>query len=266
MFNMNCNNNMNMMMNNNFNNNNMNMMMNNNNMNMMMNNNNMNMINNGSNMMNNNNMMFNNNNQNFMNMLNNNMVNNMNMMNNNNFDISQYYLALNMMLLLNPSLNMNNQMNFMKMMINFMSSNPYFFQKNNNSQNNTTNINIIQQNDEAIKASKKGGILPRKNDNKDNYDSFPGNNNERVNIIFITGTGAKFQIHTPIDTTVENLLIAFIRRVNLDKSVIGKMIYFLINGQRIPVKSQQNIIQYGLNDSSIIIVADASNLIGGRID
>ena len=226
----------------------------------------MNMGNNGLNFMNNNNIMFNNNNQNFMNMLNNNMVNNLNMMNNNNFDINQYNLILNMMLMLNPSLNMDNQMNFMNMMNNFISANSYFFQKNNNNQNNTSNINIIQQNNDAVKASKKGGMLPRNSNDNENYDSFPGNNNKRINIAFLTGTGAKFYINTPVDTTIENLLIAFIKRVNLDKSVIGKMIYFLINGKRIPVNSQQNIVNFGLLDSSIILVVDASNLIGGKID
>lgn len=44
------------------------------------------------------------------------------------------------------------------------------------------------------------------------------------------------------------------------------MIYFLINGKRIPVNSQQNIVNFGLLDSSIILVVDASNLIGGKID
>ena len=278
-----------MMNNMNYNNNNMNMMNNNNNINMMNNNNrNMNMMNNNNrnmNMMNNNNrnmnMMNNNNiNMNLMNNFNMNMMNNnnMNMMNNNmnminNIDMNQYKFILSLMLLLNPSLNINNQNNLNNMMNNFMNANPYFFQINNNNQqsnnqNNNSRIEIINQNDENINSSKKGGILPRKNtDNIQNeikIDSFPGNFNSRINIVFLTGVGMKFSINTPINVSIKELFIAFIHRVNLDESVLGKMIYFLYNGKRIQVDLMETVIDYGLQDGSKIIVVDASNLIGGK--
>ena len=94
------------------------------------------------------------------------------------------------------------------------------------------------------------------------FDPFFGNTNRRMVIIFITGTGMKVPMNVPIDVSAENVFIAFIQKMNLDKSVLGKFIYFLNNGRKISTKEKRNLVQLGLKDSDVFIVVDTSNLLG----
>ena len=246
----------------------------NNNMNMM--NNNMNMMNNNMNMMNNNmnnNFQFNNvmNNNNIMNNLNNwNNFNNMNQVNLSNINPMTFQLMLNFMLMMNPNLNVNNQNNVNNMMVNFMSNNPFVYQLFMNQQNNNMNfnnnnnkINVLKETSEKIKnASKKGGILPRTG-NINNSDPFLGNPNPRIFIMFISGTGMKIPINAPINISLHDLFVAFIHKVNLDESVLGKYIYFLYNGGKLKIDEQKSLSSLGFKDADLIIVIDTSNLLGG---
>ena len=50
--------------------------------------------------------------------------------------------------------------------------------------------------------------------------------------------------------------------MNLDKSVLGKFIYFLNNGRKISTKEKRNVVELGLRDSDVFIVIDTSNLLG----
>ena len=97
-------------------------------------------------------------------------------------------------------------------MIQYMMMNPNFFQMNFNLQNNIQNtdfqlINLDNLNQKNI--IQNGGIMPRPNkvNNISNIDSFPGYSGTRINIIFETGTGLKINIPTPINVTVQELLI-----------------------------------------------------------
>ena len=130
--------------------------------------------------------------------------------------------------------------------------------------------NILKNTSEKIKnASKTGGILPRpKNNNNNNTINklFPGNNNNRIVIMFISGTGMKTPINVPIDVSVHDLFVAFIRKMNLDPSVLGKFIYFLYNGLRIPIDENSTVINYGLKNADVLVVIDTSNLLGGEIN
>jgi hypothetical protein len=242
-------------------------------MNMMNNNmmnNNMNMMNNNMNMMNNN-FQFNNvmNNNNIMNNLNN--FNNMNPVNLSNINPMTFQLMLNFMLMMNPNLNANNQNNINNMMINFMSNNPFVYQLFMNQQNNNMNFNnnnnkisVLKETSEKIKnASKKGGILPRTG-NINNNDPFFGNPNKRIFIMFISGTGMKIPINAPINVSLHDLFVAFIHKVNLDESVLGKYIYFLYNGGKLKINEERSISSLGFKDADLIIVIDTSNLLGGK--
>ena len=40
--------------------------------------------------------------------------------------------------------------------------------------------------------------------------------------MFISGTGMKIPINAPINISLHNLFVAFIYKVNLDESVLGK--------------------------------------------
>ena len=239
-------------------------------------NNNMNMMNNNMNMMNNNmnnNFQFNNvmNNNNIMNNLNNwNNFNNMNQVNLSNINPMTFQLMLNFMLMMNPNLNVNNQNNVNNMMVNFMSNNPFVYQLFMNQQNNNMNfnnnnsqINVLKETSEKIKnASKKGGILPRTG-NINNSDPFLGNPNLRIFIMFISGTGMKIPINAPINISLHDLFVAFIHKVNLDESVLGKYIYFLYNGGKLKIDEQKSLSSLGFKDADLIIVIDTSNLLGG---
>ena len=254
------------------------------------NNNNMmnnNMMNN--NMMNNN--MMNNNIMNNMNVMNNfNNMNNMNNMNNiNMFNLANinpmtFKLMLNFMLMMNPNINTNNQNNVNNMMMNFMNANPFVYQlfmnyqknnvnnmanninNNNNNNNNHNNIDIIDKSKEYEKKAEKGGIIPRPNNfsGRSAYDPFAGNPNLRIPILFFTGTGLKITINVPINVSIKDLFIGFIQKMGLDKSVIGKFIYFLYNGQKMDVNDQQSVNDFGLKTTDVIIVVDTSNLLGGK--
>ena len=197
---------------------------------------------------------------------------NMNNFNPANLDPMTYQSMQNFMLMMNPSINTANQMNFNNMMMNFMCANPFIFQlfmnsQNNNNFNNINNMNnfsVLENTSQAIKnKSKKGGILPR-NSNISSIDPFAGNMNRRIAIVFITGTGIKVTLSAPIDVSIEQLFEGFIKKVNLDKSVLGKYIYFLFNGFKIPIHEKKTVVNYGLKDASIILVIDTSNLLGGN--
>ncbi len=82
--------------------------------------------------------------------------------------------------------------------------------------------------------------------------------------MFISGTGLKVPMSVPINISVHDLFVAFIRRMNLDESVLGKYIYFLNNGAKIKINEQKSIRNYGFNDADIILVIDTSNLLGGN--
>ena len=266
----NINNNMynNYMYNNNMQNNNMcnNNMMNNNNPNNYMMNNNNNMMNNYmNNIMNNANIM-----SQFNNLGN---MNNMNIFNPNNINPMTFQLMLNFMLMMNPNININDPNNVMIMMMNFMNANPFVYQlfmnsQQNNFNNTNANLGIIRENSGNIKNEvKKGGILPRPDKNNSNFnqgiDPFFGNPNPRSAIIFISGTGIKTQISAPKNISVHELFVAFIHKMGLHESVLGKFIYFCFNGKKIPTNEQTNITDYGLMDATVIMVLDTSNLLGG---
>ena len=262
-FMMNNNNNMN---NNNMNNNNMN----NNNMmmNQMMMNNNMNNTQFNNNMMNNFNM------NNMVNFMNNNMNNNMNF-NMNNLNPMALQSMYNFMLMMNPNINVNNPMNVNNNLMNFIMANPLFFQyfmnqsnvnnnmnNNNNNNNNNNSFNFFKG--DISKA--KIGILPRPDANNNKSKSFlicPNNQGQRSNIMFITGAGLKTVVIAPTNLPVNELFKEYIRKMGQDPRVLGKYIYFLYNGVKIDLNEPKTINQYGLNSSSVIMVVDTSNLLGG---
>ena len=230
--------------------------------NMNMNNMNMNMNNMNMNNMNMNNMNMNNMNMNDMNM---NYMNYMNNMNMNNINAGLLNAFLNMMMM-NQNVMNNNQMDLNNMV------NPNIFQMN---QQNNNNFNHFQasrnQNEQSI--IQNGGVMPRPNgvnNNKEQKgDLFPGYIGPRINIIFETGTGLKFNFPTPNNVPVSQLLFNFIRKVGVSDSLLGKKIFFIINGETIPINESSSVEtyftskSYGLASNQIkIVVIDGNNVIG----
>ena len=212
--------------------------------------------------MNNMNMNMNDMNMNYMNYM-----NNMNM-NMNNINPAMVNAFLNMMMM-NQNVMNNNQMNLNNMV------NPNIFQMN---QQNNNNFNHFQasrnQNEQSI--IQNGGVLPRANVVNNNIaqseDLFPGNMGDRMNIIFETGTGLKFNFPTPLNVSVSQLLYKFIRKVGVSEALLGKKIFFIINGKTIPINEPRSVanyfseLSYGVNNQVKIVVVDGNNVIGAFND
>ena len=211
-----------------------------------------------------NNMNMNNMNMNNMNMNYMNYMNNMNM-NMNNINPAMVNAFLNMMMM-NQNIMNNNQMDLNNMV------NPSIFQMN---QQNNNNFNRFQasrnQNEQSI--IQNGGVLPRANGVNNNNtaqseDLFPGNMGNRMNIIFETGTGLKFNFPTPLNVSVSQLLYKFIRKVGVSEALLGKKIFFIINGKTIPINEPRSVanyfseLSYGVNNQVKIVVVDGNNVIG----
>jgi len=241
-------------------------MMNNN---MMLNQNAMNtmMMNNGMNINNFNNMM---NNINMNNMANFNMNNNMNM-NLNNMNPMMLQFMFNFMKMMNPNINVNNPMNINTNLMNFINANPFFFQYFMNYQNSCNN-NMNTGNNNTFNtfqgdlSKAKIGILPRPNqigNQQRNFFICPNYMGDRINIIFITGTGIKTMVIAPQNLPVKELFKEYIKKMGQDPGVLGKYIYFLYNGNKININEPRSVTQFGLNSSTVIMVVDTSNLLGG---
>ena len=203
-------------------------------------------------------------------------INNMNNMNNMNINPAAYQAFINMM---NMNQNYNlDPMTLNNLMIQYMMMNPNFFQMNNPQLNNFQNLNKIQNanfgnlNNQSI--IQNGGVMPRPNkfnqSMANNIESFPGNFNKRINIIFETGTGLKINIPTPINVTVNELLLKFANRVGVSESLINQKLFFVVNGGTIKANEKSLVGNYFrnnsgfLNDQMKIIVLDASNVIGAK--
>jgi len=276
--------NMNIMNNNhNMNNlNNMNMRMNDmNNMNNFMNTMNINDIN--MNIMNMNNMNMNNINMNNMNTglfnmnnmdngfnnaynINNNM-NNMNMNNMNSYMLNMNNINVELLKAFYFTLMMN-QMNTLTTMIN-----PYLFIMNQS--NNALKTRFMpsrNQNDQII--IQNGGVLPRTyigNNNRMKEElPFPEYTGPRINIIFETGSGLKYNIATPYNIPIKDVLLKYIRKVGVSESLLGNKIFFILNGLTIPANEERTVKEfllihnYGLGNQVKIVVIDGSNIIGAK--
>ena len=191
---------------------------------------------NGNNMFNNWNNM---NNPNNMNMNMNGFINNnmgMNLMNNP-MQTAQMYMMMqnfyNQMLL--QTMNLNNQMNMVAYSVN----------------NNAKQTDRLPTSNE---------IIPT--------DPFPGHPGERTNLIFQTSKGFKITIIAPLDVTINQTLVEYIKRVGLGPNALYDGFYFLYNGAKIniydKVKLVKDLANMGdLNQNHVVIVVvDTKNLIG----
>ena len=85
-------------------------------------------------------------------------------------------------------------------------------------------------------------------------------NTEIRNLKFDASTGIRIVIRVPIYTTVEKALEEFVKRIGLNKDVIGKDLIFLFNGSQMDIHSQELVENY--QDFCSITVFDKNNVIG----
>ena len=94
----------------------------------------------------------------------------------------------------------------------------------------------------------------------------PGNNNGlRITIIFITPAQQKVSVITPINKTLEEVLIEYVLKVGVGPNLIGNGLYFLYNGQKFKKEDYNKTLnQIGLINMSNIIVIDPNFVIGAQ--
>ena len=165
-----------------------------------------------------------------LNIINNNLNNIINSMNNiNSILLGQQdnnYTPINFIKsIMNQNIQMANQILFNSNIINLTINNPLFFQNNN--------------------------------------DLFPGNKNRRIGIYFTTPNGSKTFIEVPTDIKIKDLYLAYAKKMKINPNLLGKEILFLFNGYKININEDKDLISFGLNGVSHIIVCDSKNIIGG---
>ena len=232
-----------------------------NNMNQMNNMNPMNSMNMGMNPMNNMNMGNNINPMNNINMGNNmNQMNNMNMgmnqMNNMNMGMNQMN-NMNMNNFITMNTGMNNLNDPMAVQFNMLMQQFVNLQQSMNMMN-TFVMNNAQSNNNSSDRLPKG----KGETYVDPFANYPGN---RMNIIFQTPKGHKTAISAPLNVTVHEVLVQYIRKLGLGPAVLYDGFYFLYNGAKLSVKDEKKLVSdlspignYNLN----VIVLDTKNLIG----
>ena len=185
-------------------------------------------------------------------------IENMFIQNNMNQETNQ---ALLNMLNMNPNLlQAHMQLNEMLNQSMMMSSN------HSNLKNKNAIKSWVETYQNREKIIKNGGVMPRPKDfeyNSNCYNPFPGYIGERINIIFETGTGLKLNFATPLSVSVKDLLRQFIIRVGVSETLLGKKIFFIINGHKIPINEECSCQDFfGKINHVKIIVLDGSNIIG----
>ena len=149
--------------------------------------------------------------------------------------------------IINQNIQMANQISYNNNIINLTINNPLFFQNQNNlnvMNNQIPNSNILRQ-------KKKFVYI------------FPGNNNRRINICFVSPSD-KFNISAPVNIKVKDLLLASAKEMGISPDLLGKDIFFLFNGTKIRINEEKDLISYGLDGYYTIIVLYKNNLIGGN--
>ena len=159
-----------------------------------------------------------------------------NMMNNNqNMGFSNREMIMN---LLNQNNEMMNQITMNNNLIIQLMNNPNNINGPNNMINNMNSFN--------------------------NIDYFPGNNNQRYDIIFELATGLQKIIKTPIDVKVKDLLLTFARAEKIDTNYLREKLTFIFNGMKLNLDEEKNIQACLFRDRAKILVFDISNVIGGN--
>ena len=232
-------------------------------------NNNLTLMNNSGNFMNNN--------GNFMNNSGN-FNNNVNLMNNSGMFMNNNGNSMNNMF--NQPMPFNNNLNFFNYMgiNNSMNMNMYnlmmqflFTQYNpanqtffNNTSNNINKMSSINPNYEEKTAKNPKvfkGLLPREKKTED-YNPFPDNGGNKINLYFQAPTGHKINMLVPDNIQMKEVLVKYVLRIGLEPDVIDNAIYFLYGGNKIKKKERRTIREMYILNGAIIIVIDKKGVIG----
>jgi hypothetical protein len=119
-------------------------------------------------------------------------------------------------------------------------------------------MSVPKPNPQTGMSSEIKELLPR--NNKTDYYSM-GNGQNIINVTLNASTGNKTVINASADTTIEELLIMYTKKIGLSPEVIGKQIMFLYNGAQLDGNSKDKIGSMFRNQA-VITVYDLGGIIG----
>ena len=166
--------------------------------------------------------------------------------------------------------NDNQQVNseeMIKMMTFFKDKPDLLRQFNEMCKNNNINYSNNLTNDEYLKNASEGKI-PRRifNQTEKNKTIIIDSNDATLkrNIKFQISSGNTFNIIAPSNMKVKDLFKHFVTKLGFSEEIIGKDIYFLMNGERFDLNEEREIKQMKIIDNSIILVIDTKGIIGAK--
>ena len=119
-------------------------------------------------------------------------------------------------------------------------------------------MSVPKPNPQTGMSSEIKELLPR--NNKTDYYSM-GNGQNIINVTLNASTGNKTVINASANTTIEELLIMYTKKIGLSPEVIGKQIMFLYNGAQLDGNSKDKIGSMFRNQA-VITVYDLGGIIG----
>ena len=163
-------------------------------------------------------------------------------------------------------INNNMNMNMFNLMMSylFMQYNPNNQTFFNNINNNANKMSFINPNNEERTSKNPNvfrGLLPREKTTVD-YNPFPENGGEKVNIFFQAPSGHKINMLVPDNIKMKDVLVKYVLKVGLDPNVIGESIYFLYGGNRIKKNEKKTVREMYILNSAVIIVIDKKGILG----
>ena len=178
----------------------------------------------------------------------------MNNDNNNNFN----QIGMNMPIVVNKMDIINHLMKLNVMMQNQIEQNNILIQKLMNEPTLNQNFNnFIQNNNPGFPLNNfHQNINQEFSLNNQEEDYFPNQKKERINITCITPKGNKNNLLVPVNTTINQLLLAFMKKMKLEEDLIDKKIYFLFNAQRLKKDDKRTLSELGMKSNCRIVVID----------
>ena len=176
--------------------------------------------------------------------------NQMNMMNNVGGNVNQMNFNNN-----NNQMNFNNNNNQM----NFNNNNNQMNNNNNNNQINNSNDNNNFNN--ANNNKNPGEILPREDKTLYEGDNKGYNQGNLINIALNASSGLKVIVAISPDSTIEELISKYAKRVSIPQDALGKKVIFLFNGGKMEVNSQEKVGK-NIKNGAVVTVIDQGGIIG----
>ena len=169
----------------------------------------------------------------------------------------------------------NNQMNMMnnvggnvnQMNFNNNNNNNQMNLNNNNQMNNNNNNNQINNSKDnnnfnnANNNKNPGEILPREDKTLYEGDNKGYNQGNLINIALNASSGLKVIVAISPDSTIEQLISKYAKRVGIPQDALGKKVIFLFNGGKMEVNSQEKISK-NIKNGAVVTVIDQGGIIG----